>query len=106
MSLSGISFVVGNYDGLVFGKELSDSDQKLYESLCRATGGHFVSVGASGWNEDDEDVSAFLEAVENSGYDDSKDDRIERQEQYRLEARKGGAEDFDWLPALPNKPKK
>jgi hypothetical protein len=97
--------VVGNYDGLLFKKELSDSDQRLYESLCRATGGHFVSVGADGWNENEEDISAFLEAVEDSGYEDSEVDRIGRQEQYRLEAGKGRAEKFDWLPALPRKPK-
>jgi hypothetical protein len=97
--------VVGNYDGIIFKKELSESDQRLYESLCRATGGHFVSVGVDGWNENDKDISTFLEAIEDSGYEDTEVDRIGRQEQYRLEAGKGGVEKFDWLPAIPRKPK-
>jgi hypothetical protein len=98
--------VVGNDDGGMFGQhqqELSAADKKLYESLCRATGGQFLSLGSSAWDEDDDAVSGFLEGVEDSGHHDSEHDRRERQEQYKLEARKGKAENFDWLPSLPDK---
>ena len=92
--------VLGNDSG-IFPPELSQRDKKLYRSLCHATGGQFLSVGASGWNENDHEVDEFLNAIEDSGYHDSKADRRERQEQYKLEARKGKAENFDWLPDLP-----
>jgi hypothetical protein len=90
--------VVGNY-GLT--KEISDSDQRLYQSLCHATGGQFLSLDTHGWDEDDERVVNFLHAVEDSGYDESYEERAERQKQYRIEAQKGRAENFDWLPQLP-----
>ena len=95
--------VVGNYSTFFGKKELSDSDQKLYESLCRATGGQFVSVGEGGWDENDDETARFLEAVEDAGYDDSERDRRRRQKQYQLEAGQGKAEKFPWLPALPDK---
>ena len=96
--------VVGNHGWMGWSKELSERDEVLYESLCRATGGQFISIGAEGWDEHNDDaVADFLESVELSGYDDSEKHRKERQEQYKLEARKGKAEHFDWLPALPDK---
>ena len=49
------------------------------------------------------EVADFLEAVEDSGFHDSEIDRRERQTQYKLDARKGKAENFDWLPSLPAK---
>ena len=97
--------VVGNDlgVGLFRQPELTKRDQELYKNLCHATGGQFLSLGAAGWNENDYQVEKFLDAVEDSGYHDSQSDRRERQEQYKLEARRGKAENFDWLPALPDK---
>ena len=83
--------------------ELSMRDQELYKNLAQATGGQFLSVSdPSGWDEDNEEVSDFLHALEDSGYHDSESQRQERQRQYKLEARKGKKENFDWLPALPS----
>lgn len=92
--------VVGNY-GLF--PELSDKDKNMYKSLCRATGGQFISLDATGWNESDPEIYEFLGAIEDSGYADSEKDRKNRQEQYRLEARRGNAVHFDWLPALSDR---
>lgn len=69
---------------IVVGKrELSDSNQKLYERLCRATRGQFLSIGTGGWNENKDETARFLEAVEDSGYDISERDRRHRQQQYQ-----------------------
>jgi hypothetical protein len=96
--------VVGNNNGIFNQQpELSWNDQKLYANLCHATGGQFLSVGSSGWDETLPSTSEFLDAVEDSGYHDSECVRQERQKQYKLEARKGKAENFDWLPDLPKK---
>ncbi|CAB9516426.1 expressed unknown protein [Seminavis robusta] len=83
--------------------ELSTRDQELYKNLCEATGGHFLSLGAGGWDEDDNQVANFLEAVEDSGFYDSEQDRRERQERYQIDARRGKADKFDWLPTLSDK---
>lgn len=90
---------------IVVGKrpKLSTGDERLYENLCRATGGEFVSLGSKGWDENDPSVTQFLDSVEESGHRDTEGDRLDRQKQYRLEAGKGKRESFDWLPKLPAK---
>ena len=105
--------VVGNEtDNIFLGQqELSSRDKQLYKNLCGATGGQFLSLDSSSsaggsWDADKPEISNFLDSIEDSGYYDSESDRRERQKQYKLEAKKGKAEKFDWLPQLPDGSKK
>ena len=81
---------------------IQDKHVRRYESLAAATGGSAVKI-SNIFHQDDPKVQSFLRTLEQSSRTGvlQQSQRVQRQQQYLDDARRGRKEHLDWVSLMP-----